>query len=75
MGQARGGAPLASYALLDTERRRVSFRAVPYDYGATIRKLRAAKLVAQVTLEPPQGVWRRVESYKARWARYRAERQ
>ena len=75
VGQARSAAPLASYALLDMERRRVSFREVAYDYGATIRKLRAAKLVAQVTLEPPQGVWRRVESYKARWARYWAERQ
>jgi len=75
VGQARGGAPLASYALLDMEHRRVSFHAVPYDYGATIRKLGAAKLVAQVTLEPPRGVWRRVERYKTRWARYWAERQ
>ena len=56
------------------ERRRVSFREVAYDYRTTLRKLRAAKLVAQVTLEPPQGVWRRVERYKARWARYWAER-
>jgi predicted phosphodiesterase len=75
VGQARSTAPLASYALLDMERRRVSFREVAYDYGATIRKLRAAKLVAQVVLEPPQGVWREVEKYKARWARYWAERQ
>ena len=75
VGQARDAAPLARYAVLDAERRRVSFRAVPYDHGTTIRKLRAAKLVAQVTLEPPQGVWRRVERYKARWARYWAERQ
>ena len=74
VGQARGAAPLASYALLDMERRRVSFREVAYDYRTTLRKLRAAKLVAQVTLEPPQGVWRRVERYKARWARYWAER-
>ena len=75
VGQARGGAPLASYALLDTEQRRVSFRAMAYDYRETIRKLRAAQLVAQVTLEPPQGVWRRVERYRTRWARYWAERQ
>jgi predicted phosphodiesterase len=74
VGQARGAAPRASYALLDMERRRVSFRELAYDYRATLRKLRAAKLVAQVTLEPPRGVWRRVESYKARWARYWAER-
>jgi predicted phosphodiesterase len=75
VGQAREGEPLASYAVLDTERRRVSFRRVAYDYETTLRKLRAAKLVAQVVLEPPQGVWRRVERYKARWARYWAERQ
>lgn len=75
VGQARGAAPLASYAVLDMERRRVSFREVAYDYRTTIRKLRAAKLVAQVVLEPPRGVWRRVERYRARWARYRAERQ
>jgi len=75
VGQSRGAGPLASYAVLDMEHRRVSFRQVPYDYRTTLRKLRAAKLVAQVTLEPPRGVWRRVERYKARWARYRAERQ
>lgn len=75
VGQARDARPLARYALLDTERCTVSFREVSYDYRATIRKLRAAKLVAQVVLEPPQGVWRRVEKYKARWARYWAERQ
>jgi predicted phosphodiesterase len=74
VGQARGGVPLASYALLDMERRRVSFHAVAYDHAATIRKLRAANLVAQVTLEPPRGVWRRVERYRTRWARYWAER-
>jgi predicted phosphodiesterase len=75
VGQAREGEPQASYAVLDTERRRVSFRQVAYDYETTLRKLREAKLVAQVVLEPPRGVWRRVERYKARWARYRAERQ
>jgi predicted phosphodiesterase len=74
VGQARGRAPLASYALLDIASRRVSFREVAYDYRATIRKLRAAKLVAQVTLEPPQGVWRRVERVRTKWARYWAER-
>ena len=75
VGQAREGEPLASYAVLDTERRRVSFRRVAYEYETTLRKLREAKLVAQVVLQPPQGVWRRVEKYKARWARYWAERQ
>lgn len=75
VGQAREGEPLASYAVLDTERRRVSFRRAAYDYETTVRKLREAKLVAQVVLKPPRGVWRRVERYKARWARYWAERQ
>jgi predicted phosphodiesterase len=75
VGQARGAAPLASFAVLDMERRRVSFREVAYDYRTTLRKLRGAKLVAQVVLKPPQGFQRRVERYKARWARYWAERQ
>jgi predicted phosphodiesterase len=74
VGQSRGAAPLASYALLDMERRRVSFREVAYDFRTTLRKLRAARLVAQVVLQPPQGIGRRVERYKARWARYWAER-
>jgi predicted phosphodiesterase len=74
VGQARDGEPLASYAVLDTECGRVSFRQVAYDYETTLRKLREAKLVAQVVLEPPQGVWRRVERYRALWARYWAER-
>ena len=75
VGQARGAAPLARYAVLDMERRRVSFREVAYDYRTTLRKLRRSKLVAQVVLQPPQGVWRRVEKYKVRWARYWAERE
>ncbi len=74
VGQARGAAPLACYAVLDMERRKVSFRHVAYDSRTTLRKLRAAKLVAQVVLEPPQGVWRRVERYKTRWARFWAKR-
>jgi predicted phosphodiesterase len=75
VGQARDAKPLARYAVLDLERRAVSFREVPYEHLTTIRKLRAAKLVAQVVLQPPQGLWRRVEGCKARWARYWAERQ
>jgi predicted phosphodiesterase len=74
VGQARGAAPLAAYAVLDTERRQVSFREVAYDHRTTLRKLREANLVAQVVLYPPQGIWRQVERYKARWARYWAER-
>lgn len=74
VGQSRDPRPLARYALLDTACRRVSFRAVPYEHHKTLRKLRAAKLVPQVVLEPPRGIWRQVEKYKARWARYWAER-
>jgi len=74
VGQARDGKTLARYAVLDEERRRVSFREVSYDHFATIRKLREAKLVAQVVLTRPRGLGRLVERWKARWARYRAER-
>jgi len=74
VGQARDGKTLARYAVLDADRRRVSFREVSYDHLATIRKLREAKLVAQVVLTRPGGLGRWVERWKARWARYRAER-
>jgi predicted phosphodiesterase len=70
VGQARDAAPLARYALLDTQRRSVCFREVAYDYRTTLRKLREARLVAEVVMQPPRGVWRQVEHYKARWARY-----
>jgi diadenosine tetraphosphatase ApaH/serine/threonine PP2A family protein phosphatase len=74
VGQARAGEPLASYAILDTESRHLSYRLTGYDYETTLRKLRDAKLVPQVVLEPPQGLRRRVERYRTRWARYWAER-
>ena len=74
VGQSRDPKPLARYAVLDTARRRISFRAVPYEHQETLRKLRAARLVPQVVLEPPHGIWRGVEKYKTRWARYWAER-
>ena len=75
VGQSRDGQPLARYAVLDHERETVSFRELPYDHRMTIRKLRQARLVARVVLLPPRGLWRRVEAYKTRWARYRAQRQ
>jgi len=74
VGQARDGKTLARYAVLDLQRRRVSFRDVSYDHEVTIRKLREAKLVAQVVLTRPTGLGRWVERWKTRWARYRAER-
>jgi predicted phosphodiesterase len=75
VGQSRDGQPLARYAVLDLERRTVSFRQLSYDHRTTVRKLREAGLVPRVVLLPPRGLWRRVEGYKARWARYRAARQ
>lgn len=75
VGQSRDRKPLARYALLDLEQQSVSFRELPYDHLTTLRKLRQAKLVARVVLTPPRGLWRRVEAYKARWARHRAARQ
>lgn len=74
VGQSRDGKPLARYAVLDTEKELVSFHEIAYDHLTTIRKLRRAGLVPSVTLIPPRGIWRRVEWYKAAWARYRAER-
>ena len=74
VGQSRDTQILARYAILDVERQTVSFRELPYDHLTTIRKLRQARLVARVVLLPPRGLWRRVEAYKARWARHRVAR-
>jgi len=43
-GQPRDGNNAACYALFDTERERVTFFRVPYDFGAAMRKIRAAGL-------------------------------
>jgi predicted phosphodiesterase len=72
VGQARDGKTLARYAVLDVDGRRVSFRDLAYDHPATLRKLREAKLVAQVVLMRPRGLFRWVERWKARWARFKA---
>src|SRR2546421_282481 len=74
VGQSRDTEPLARYAVLDLEGQTVSFRELPYEHLATIRKLRRAGLVARVVLLPPRGLWRRVEAYRARCARYWAAR-
>ena len=74
VGQSRDTEPLARYAVLDLEGQTVSFRELPYEHLATIRKLRQAGLVARVVLLPPRGLWRRVEAYRARCARYWAAR-
>jgi diadenosine tetraphosphatase ApaH/serine/threonine PP2A family protein phosphatase len=44
VGQPRDNNPLASYALLDTELRRVVWRRVEYDIGATQRQMQAQRL-------------------------------
>ena len=66
--------PLARYAWLDLERGIVTYRAVPYDHAATLRKLRRAGLVAQVVLTPARGLQRHLERLKLSWARRRAAR-
>jgi diadenosine tetraphosphatase ApaH/serine/threonine PP2A family protein phosphatase len=74
VGQSRDARIVARYAVLDVERRKVSFREVPYEHAATIRKLRRAKLVPRVVLLPPRGISLRIESWKARRSRRWAAR-
>ncbi|HEX6813379.1 MAG TPA: metallophosphoesterase family protein [Planctomycetota bacterium] len=75
VGQARDGtAPLARWAVLDLDRWRVSYRETTFDHPTTLRKLREARLVAQVVSRRPRGLHRLVERYKARWAAWRAQR-
>lgn len=62
------GCPLARYAVLDLERGLVSYVGVHYDHAATLRKLRAAGLVSQVTMVRPRGLARQVENMKRSWA-------
>jgi len=74
VGQSRVRAPLACYAVLDPGDASVSFRALGYDHDTTIAKMRRAGLVPRVVLLRPKGIWRCIESWKRRWARYWAER-
>ncbi|HZN40842.1 MAG TPA: metallophosphoesterase family protein [Planctomycetota bacterium] len=74
VGQSRAGAPLACYAVLDSRGASVSFRALAYDHRTTIAKMCRAGLVPSVVLQRPTGIWRYIESWKRRWARYWAER-
>jgi diadenosine tetraphosphatase ApaH/serine/threonine PP2A family protein phosphatase len=75
VGQARDGKTLARYAVLDPDRRTVSFREIPYDHESTLRKLREAGLVPQVVLTRPKGRLGRLwERWKTGRARRRAER-
>ncbi len=46
VGQPRDGNPAAAYAILDTERRELTYRRVPYDIDAAAAKIRAKGLPA-----------------------------
>ena len=72
VGQSRDEDPSARYAVLNPERGTIAFRSLAYDHEKTIRKLRRVKLNPQVVMLPPQGIWRRVERLKTRWAQLRA---
>ena len=69
VGQARDSRPLARYALLDLERRIVSYFALAYDHPATLQKLRRTGLVARVVMPPPRGIAAFVERLRARRTR------
>ena len=43
-GQPRDGSTAACYAMLDTGRAELVFQRLPYDYGPTVRKIRASGL-------------------------------
>ena len=75
VGQSRDTRPLARFAILDVEEGVASFHELAYDHETTIRKLKRARLSPQVVLRRPRGkISQRVEWYRTRWARYRAER-
>jgi len=54
-GQPRDRNTAACYLLFDSERERLTFYRVPYDVGATIRKIRAAGLPERVALRLERG--------------------
>jgi diadenosine tetraphosphatase ApaH/serine/threonine PP2A family protein phosphatase len=54
-GQPRDGNNAACYALFDTERERLTFFRVRYDYPAAIRKIRAAGLPDRLALRLERG--------------------
>lgn len=56
VGQPRDGVPQAGYALLDTARREITFRRVPYDSAATAARLRAAGLPEALALRLQEGM-------------------
>ena len=54
-GQPRDGNNAACYAFFDHDRERLTFYRVPYDYDATIRKIRAAGLPERLALRIERG--------------------
>lgn len=56
VGQPRDGMPQASYALLNTSTREITYRRVPYDSAATIAKLRAAGLPESLAARLREGL-------------------
>lgn len=54
-GQPRDGQPLASYALLDTEREELCFYRLPYDHYTAAAKVRAAGLPEDLALRLETG--------------------
>ena len=56
VGQPRDGDSRAAYALFDTETLEVVQRRVPYDYGATGRKIEAARVLPGRTGVAPLGI-------------------
>ena len=66
--------PVARYALLDLERRLVTYETLSYDHSSTIRKARANGLPPTVVMRPSSGLWRYVEQLRTRAARWSAVR-
>lgn len=54
-GQPRDGNTAACYSLFDVERERLTFYRVAYDFGLTVRKIRAAGLPERVALRLQRG--------------------
>lgn len=73
VGEAREGAPVARFVLLDVDRREVRFLGVPYARAATDEKIRRAGLLPpRFVSSGERGLAERVEGWRTRLARLRA---
>jgi predicted phosphodiesterase len=72
VGQPRDGVLVARYARYDSADRTVGWRAVAYDAGPTLAKMRDRRLVARVCYSFPQP-WlaRKLDHTRTQWARAR----